>query len=386
LVGSEVYKQQASAIDQTRLRLQQLSQETDKVAKSVNESLLGSVDTALQNLFQYGSSLRSVFNSFLLEVSQNVQRLFTRDIAERILQGVGSVGSGGFGGFVQGALRSGQAGVSLGATPATPLWVQMVDPLGLPTSDAVGKTAGLEDSILSKIGNSLSSFFSNAFTNIKSFLGIADVASKASDVAGTAAGAATTTAKSAEVGLLTSANTALTAFVATLSGSSGPLAISLGAVETVAAPLAGTLGALTITVDTAIAALASFSAAASVAAAKAVIAHSGGIVGRTGLRSRSVSPFLFAGAPRYHGGGTAGLAPSEVPAILQKGEAVLTQNQQSLVAAAMDSGKGGAMNIRNVLVTDPDFVPDSMNSPQGEKVIMTFIRRNRASIKQELNS
>ena len=32
---------------------------------------------------------------------------------------------------------------------------------------------------------------------------------------------------------------------------------------------------------------------------------------------------MFAGAPRYHEGGIAGLKPGEVPAILQKGEVVL---------------------------------------------------------------
>ena len=37
---------------------------------------------------------------------------------------------------------------------------------------------------------------------------------------------------------------------------------------------------------------------------------------------RTVSPALFAGAPRYHSGGIAGLAPNEVPAILKKGEIV----------------------------------------------------------------
>lgn len=51
------------------------------------------------------------------------------------------------------------------------------------------------------------------------------------------------------------------------------------------------------------------------------VLHEGGVAG-SGGRSRTVSPALFAGAPRYHSGGIAGLAPNEVPAILKKGEIV----------------------------------------------------------------
>lgn len=51
--------------------------------------------------------------------------------------------------------------------------------------------------------------------------------------------------------------------------------------------------------------------------------HTGGIAGSVGP-SRRVSPLLFAGAPRFHSGGLVG--GSEVPAILRKGEEVLTEN------------------------------------------------------------
>ena len=50
--------------------------------------------------------------------------------------------------------------------------------------------------------------------------------------------------------------------------------------------------------------------------------HNGGVVGEGGM-SRAVSPMVFAGAPRYHSGGLAGLAPDEFPAILRKREEVL---------------------------------------------------------------
>ncbi|UXT96766.1 phage tail length tape measure family protein [Agrobacterium tumefaciens] len=60
------------------------------------------------------------------------------------------------------------------------------------------------------------------------------------------------------------------------------------------------------------------------------ILHSGGIAGRDGYgHGRSVSPSVFAGAPRYHNGGIAGLKPDEVPAILQKGERIIPRNASS---------------------------------------------------------
>lgn len=47
--------------------------------------------------------------------------------------------------------------------------------------------------------------------------------------------------------------------------------------------------------------------------------HSGGVVGYSNVPTRSVSPLLFANAPRLHDG----LMPGEYPAILQQGETVL---------------------------------------------------------------
>jgi len=66
-----------------------------------------------------------------------------------------------------------------------------------------------------------------------------------------------------------------------------------------------------------------FGGGGSVAAA---VSHSGGMVGLSG-HSRSVPAQAFAGAPRMHGGGWAGLRPDEVPTILQRGERVLSRAQ-----------------------------------------------------------
>lgn len=54
--------------------------------------------------------------------------------------------------------------------------------------------------------------------------------------------------------------------------------------------------------------------------------HSGGLVGSGAQTLRQVPAGAFAFAPRYHGGGIAGLRPDEVPAILQRGETVIPRD------------------------------------------------------------
>jgi len=68
----------------------------------------------------------------------------------------------------------------------------------------------------------------------------------------------------------------------------------------------------------------------------ASVHHAGGMAG-DGPR-RMVPAMAFAGAPRMHSGGWVGLKPGEIPAILQRGERVLSRRE---VAA----GAGGAQNI-----------------------------------------
>jgi hypothetical protein len=55
------------------------------------------------------------------------------------------------------------------------------------------------------------------------------------------------------------------------------------------------------------------------------VLHEGGIVGAGGT-ARLAPPHWFANAVRMHSGGFVGLNPSEVPAILQRGEEVLSKS------------------------------------------------------------
>ena len=56
------------------------------------------------------------------------------------------------------------------------------------------------------------------------------------------------------------------------------------------------------------------------------IMHAGGMVGAPGP-GRMVPALAFANAPRMHAGGWAGIKPDEVPAILQRGERVLSRRE-----------------------------------------------------------
>jgi tape measure domain-containing protein len=68
---------------------------------------------------------------------------------------------------------------------------------------------------------------------------------------------------------------------------------------------------------------------------KTSVAHTGGVIGRDSLASRTVSAAHFLGAPRVHSGGLPGMKSGEVAAILQKGEGVFTKEQMKSIG-----GKG----------------------------------------------
>ena len=77
------------------------------------------------------------------------------------------------------------------------------------------------------------------------------------------------------------------------------------------------------------------------------ILHAGGVVGSPGP-GRMVPAMAFAAAPRMHAGGWAGLRPDEVPAILQRGERVLSRREAAAAA------RGSSAPTVNVTITTRD--------------------------------
>jgi hypothetical protein len=76
------------------------------------------------------------------------------------------------------------------------------------------------------------------------------------------------------------------------------------------------------------------------------ILHAGGMVGAPGP-GRMVPALAFANAPRMHNGGWAGLRPDEVPAILQRGERVLSRREAAGYGHASASTVNVTINARD---------------------------------------
>jgi hypothetical protein len=100
--------------------------------------------------------------------------------------------------------------------------------------------------------------------------------------------------------------------------------------------------------------------------------HDGGVVGETGA-TRMMPAAALATAPRLHSGGMAGLRPDEVPAILQRGEMVLSRAQlRAMGRDERDSRAGQERPVQVVFnITTPDA--DSFRRSQGQ--IMAEARR-----------
>jgi len=123
------------------------------------------------------------------------------------------------------------------------------------------------------------------------------------------------------------------------------------------------------------------STAGTVAEDVAGLFHSGGMAGYAGP-SRKVMASWFENAPRYHTGGVVGLNPNEVPAILQRGEEVLSKADQRNRA---NGGGSSPQHIQVVNAIDHEsVVRQGLQSPSNTKVILNLIRANRTSVKAAL--
>lgn len=76
----------------------------------------------------------------------------------------------------------------------------------------------------------------------------------------------------------------------------------------------------------------------------ASVAHSDGMVGQIPAK-RSVPSAVFVRAPRLHSGGWAGLRPDEVPAILQRGERVLSRREAAVYGRGEAQPQAVTLNI-----------------------------------------
>lgn len=94
----------------------------------------------------------------------------------------------------------------------------------------------------------------------------------------------------------------------------------------------------------------------------AAVKHDGGTVGAGGAM-RSADPSIFRGAERFHQGGTAGLNPGEVPIIAEKGETVMTEDQQAAIKNRLrgtEAPKSGGQTVNILNVTDPKQIEEAI--------------------------
>lgn len=104
------------------------------------------------------------------------------------------------------------------------------------------------------------------------------------------------------------------------------------------------------------------------------ILHAGGTAGVDGYgHSRTFSAATWAGAPRYHAGGIAGLKPGEIPAILQRGERVLPAGQ------SMSDGGNAAIQV-TLNITNENVFDQVGGAPQTIAAILD--ENNRQLAKQ----
>lgn len=105
--------------------------------------------------------------------------------------------------------------------------------------------------------------------------------------------------------------------------------------------------------------------------------HTGGVVGQDGFKKGII--------PRYHTGGIAGLNPDEVPAVLQKGEEVLTANDPRHRNNGGAASNQQQIQINNLL--DANQIADSLDGNQSfGNAIMNYITANKNEVNNTLSN
>lgn len=120
------------------------------------------------------------------------------------------------------------------------------------------------------------------------------------------------------------------------------------------------------------------------------VRHAGGVIGSGSSNwSRAVPAAVFAGAAAFHTGGLPGLKSDEVPAILQKGEEVLSRdNPRNVLNGGMMAGAPAAVQPTNIKIVNTidagDAVSQGLSTPAGDKAFINRVVANKATIKKLL--
>lgn len=119
--------------------------------------------------------------------------------------------------------------------------------------------------------------------------------------------------------------------------------------------------------------------------AQSFVVHSGGIVGASLPRRRTIDPSLFVGAPRMHQGGIPGIAADEYPTILQKNEEVLSADNPRNVlngGGRPEAAPATPQQVNIVNALDANDVANAVFGTAGfSKAIVNAIRMERGAVK-----
>lgn len=364
------YQEMALEIARRKEDLVALELTADETGKRINGSLQKSFEQLFLDLSS-NEGIKESFLNFFLNVVNSMQQFAAEGLAESLMRAIGSTGDGGFGGFFSDLAGKGADVADMrGKTEALPLYVSDVNA----TVDRITGGALSGEGSSAKAGGG---FLSGLFGGGK-------------DKA--AADGAEATADKGFMG------DQFDGLVGTIKETSGGIVSGLwqnasAIVGSVSGGLNGVISTISTAITSIIAAIYTASAQEQLTTATSsfggAAAHNGGIAGRFTMRRTGVHPSVFHDAVRYHTGGKVGLAPDEVPAILQKGEEVLTE-QDPRHRDNLGSGTGGeggdtGGNIFRVQpVLSESTILEAMRGRQGEKLLLVHIGKNPTAFRQAL--
>lgn len=299
--GSQEWLVAANNVEALRTKVLQYQADAVATAKGINDGITSSLSDAINNWTGSLSSFKDVATSFLTDVAKQIKQTFSKDAAEGLMQALGSSGGGGIGGFLSGFL--GKGAPSPGSSLNNPIYAFITNPGG--GTDFTG-----------------------------SALNIANWAGSASKVSlGSGGDLATNSLDNVVTTFSSKLSTTTDGIVDSMSGifkglGSGLMNVFSGLFSSLPG---GGLGAFLTGMW-----------------------HTGGIAGYGGGMQRMVPLGAFAGAARYHSGGIAGLQPDEVPAVLKRGEEILTPNDPR---HRSNGDQTGGDQVTNVWVVSPDQQP-----------------------------
>ncbi|MCW0398774.1 hypothetical protein NB688_000588 [Xanthomonas sacchari] len=270
--------------------------------------------------------------------------------------------------------------------PNSPEYAQAVTGMAQLQTDLANVSAslnqtrqGFEDSGYSAVSNFLTNIRQGSMTAAEAFRQlVADFAAGVADMYSQTLGKQAISMISSLFG--GGAGEDASAGTATAAASTG---IALTTASTTAAGIlttAGTTLAATI-VAAAQAAAATLAAANSTSILGA--AHAGGVAGSFTMFRSGINPAIFAGAPRYHTGGVAGLTSKEVPAILERGETIRTRQQERALQARQAQRSGGDRVTTPIVAIGDDAVANALAGAAGENVVITHVRNNWGTLSRD---